>query len=91
MELFYEILVHTLSAILTIAGIALFLRAIISWFDPMEESRVASFLYLVTEPFIHPIRQLFEKKGWFEGIPIDMPFIATVILVAILRGLLILF
>lgn len=91
MELFYEILFHTLSAILTVAGIALFLRAIVSWFDPMEESRVASFLYLLTEPLIYPIRQLFEKKGWFEGTPIDVPFIFAVIIIAVLRGLLVLF
>lgn len=91
MELFYDILSHTLSAILTIAEVALFLRAILSWFDPMGEGVIASFLYLVTEPLIYPIRRLFEAKGWFEGTPIDVPFIAAVIVIAVLRGLLVLF
>ena len=91
MELFYDILSHTLSAILTIAEVALFLRAILSWFDPMGEGVIASFLYLITEPLIYPIRRLFEAKGWFEGTPIDVPFIAAVIVIAVLRGLLVLF
>ncbi len=91
MELFYDILLHTLSAILTVAEVGLFLRAILSWFDPMEESRIASFLYLVTEPLIYPIRRLFEAKRWMEGSPIDVPFLITVLVIAVLRGLLVLF
>ncbi len=91
MEIFYEILIHTLSAILIIAEIGLFLRAILSWFDPMEESRLSSFLFLVTEPLIYPIRRLFEARHWAENSPIDVPFLITVLIIAVLRGLLVFF
>ena len=65
MDLFYDILFYTLSAILTLAEIMLFLRAILSWFDPTGQSRFSSFLYLVTEPLVFPLRRLFEAKEWF--------------------------
>lgn len=91
MDLFYEILRHTLSAILVIAEVALFLRAILSWFDPTEESQISSLLYLVTEPLILPVRKLFDHFEWFQGTPFDVPFLAVVLLVAVLRGLMVLF
>lgn len=91
MELFHDILFYTLSAILTLAEIALFLRAILSWFDPMGEGHLSSFLYMITEPLIYPIRRLFEKKGWFEGSLFDVPFFAVVFIIAILRASLAIF
>ena len=91
MDIFHDILYHTLSAILIVAEVALFLRAILSWFDPTEASRISSFLYVVTEPLILPIRRLFEAKDWFQGTPLDVPFLAAVLIIAVLRGLLVLF
>ena len=86
MELFYSILYYTLSGMLTVLWLALFLRAIVSWFDPTGEGAISGVLYFVTEPLIHPIRLLFEKMDWFQETPIDVPFFVLVILVAVLRG-----
>lgn len=88
MELFYSILYHTLSGLLTILWLALFLRAIVSWFDPTGEGAISGVLYFVTEPLIYPVRVLFEKKDWFQETPIDVPFFVTVLLVILLRSLL---
>lgn len=85
MELFHAIVYYTLSGILTVLWLALFLRAVLSWFDPTGEGAISGVLYLVTEPLIHPIRLLFEKMDWFQETPIDVPFFVLVILVAILR------
>ena len=87
MELFHSILYHTLSGMLTIIWVALFLRAILSWFDPTGEGKLSGLFYMITEPLIHPIRLLFEKLNWFQETPIDVPFFALVILVAVLRML----
>ena len=84
MELFGTILRGTLSAIITLAQVALLLRAIFSWFDMTGESRIAAFLTMLTEPLIFPIRKLFEKFHWFETVPFDMAFLTTVILLALL-------
>ena len=88
MELFRVILYNTLSSMLIILWLALFLRAIVSWFDPTGEGWFSGLLYMITEPMIHPIRVLFEKMGWFQETPLDVPFFVLVILIAILRFLL---
>ena len=57
--------------------LAMFVRAILSWFDPMQEWRLSGFLAMITEPVIMPIRMLCDKKRWFEGVPMDIPFILS--------------
>ena len=84
MELFGIVLRNTLSAIITIAQVALLLRAIFSWIDMTGEGKISAFLYILTEPLIQPIRKLFEKLHWFEDTPFDMAFLATVIILALL-------
>ncbi len=77
-----------LSAFLDILMILLFLRALLSWMPLEEDNALIRFLYVLTEPALIPIRSLFERMGWFENLPIDMSFSATVLLLGILRTLL---
>ncbi len=67
--------------------IAMFARAILSWFDQTGESRISAFLFTITEPIIFPIRALCEKMHWFEGIPIDIPFMLTYLVLILLQAL----
>jgi uncharacterized protein YggT (Ycf19 family) len=67
--------------------IAMMLRAILSWF-PMDSNKFVDFLYVITEPFIVPIRALFEKMGWFRNLPIDISFFVTYILLSIISMML---
>lgn len=77
--------------LLDIVMIAMLLRAILSWLFIDEAGNVfTSILYAVTEPFIVPIRYLCERFGWFEGLPIDMSFFLTAILLSVIRSFLIL-
>lgn len=69
-------------------SIALFLRAILSWFMQEGENVVMTFLALVTEPLILPIRRLCARFGWFQGGPLDMPFLLTAVLVGFVTVLL---
>ena len=87
MEIFGTILRGTLSAIITLAQLALLLRAIFSWIDMTGEGRISAFLTMLTEPLILPIRKLFEKLHWFENVPFDMAFLSTVIVLALLDAL----
>lgn len=65
--------------------IAMLLRAVISWIPGADENILSDFLYTVTEPIIVPVRMLFEKFGWFEDSPLDVPFfIAGLLLTGIL-------
>lgn len=85
MDLFLFAMQYTVSVILEVLSIALFARAIFSWFDPMHEGGVSRFLLLMTEPVIFPIRMLCERMHWFENVPIDMPFLFTMILLSLLQ------
>ena len=67
--------------------IAMFARAILCWFDQTGESRISAFLFTITEPIIFPIRALCEKMHWFEGIPIDIPFMLTYLVLILLQAL----
>ena len=65
--------------------VAMLVRAILSWFDPMREGKFSAFLLVLTEPVIFPVRALCEHMNWFEGIPLDIPFLITVLLLALLQ------
>ena len=67
---------------LTAVQFAMLARAILSWF-PMNSNRFIDFLHSVTEPFIYPVRLLFEKMNWFQGLPIDISFLVSYMLISI--------
>ncbi|MBQ9804984.1 MAG: YggT family protein [Clostridia bacterium] len=85
MDLFLFVLKYTVTAIIDVLLIAMFVRAITSWFDPMREGKLSMFLLMLTEPVIFPIRALCDRMNWFEGMPIDIPFLLTVLVLSILQ------
>jgi len=85
MDLFLFAMKYTVSIVLEVLSIALFVRAIFSWIDPMHEGGISRFLLVMTEPVIFPIRMLCERMHWFETLPIDMPFLLTMILLSLLQ------
>lgn len=68
--------------------IAFLARAIMSWFTD-ESNKILYFLIALTEPVIFPVRALCEKFGWFEGLPLDIPFILTYVIISMLGALLV--
>lgn len=79
-------LIGTVDAILMALQIAMFIRAILSWFMEDGENKFSAFLYAVTEPVIMPIRILCDRKGWFQDLPLDVPFFITYILLAMISA-----
>ena len=67
--------------------LAMFVRAIFSWFDPMQENRFHNFLMVLTEPVIYPIRALCAKRHWFESLPMDIPYLITILLLSLFQTL----
>ena len=63
-------------------------RAILSWLPLEEENPVENFLFSLTEPVFAPVRALIDRFGWFEGLPIDMSFFITFILLSVLTAIL---
>ena len=69
--------------------VAMLVRAVLSWFTMGDGSSwLSHFLFVVTEPFILPIRVLFARLGWFQGLPLDMSFFITTMLLTLFNILL---
>ena len=68
------------------ADIAMLGRAVLSWFPEGGQSRIAAFLYVITEPFIMPVRGICNRFGWFRGMPLDMPFLITSLLLMLISS-----
>lgn len=82
MGLFFIILQNAVTVFLMFIQLAMLVRAILSWF-PLD-NRFVDFVYAVTEPFVYPVRRLFEKMGWFQGLPIDISFMVSYLLITLL-------
>ena len=66
----------------------MFGRAITSWFSPDEDNKIARFLYVITEPFVYPIRKLLSKFDFFNNIPIDMSFMVAMVILIVCTSVL---
>ena len=66
-----------------VISIAMLVRAVLSWLFVDGQSKLGAFLYVVTEPIILPIRALCNRFGWFQGLPLDIPFFITAVLLMI--------
>lgn len=78
------ILQSTLSLLLSILELLMLGRAILSWFPLEDDHPLVQFFYGITEPVIYPVRVLLERYDVFQGLPIDMAFFITFILINIL-------
>lgn len=76
------VIVQCVLIFIDILSVAMFVRAILSWFTMGEQTRIGTFLYVVTEPVILPIRALCARFGWFQGMPLDMPFFITMVILS---------
>ena len=74
------IIVQCVLIFIDILSVAMLVRAVLSWFTMGEQTKLGTFMYVVTEPIIMPIRALCNRFGWFQGMPLDMPFFLTRIL-----------
>ena len=77
------VIVQFVLIFIDILSVAMFVRAILSWFTMGEQTRIGTFMYVVTEPVIMPIRALCNRFGWFQGIPLDMPFLITMMILSL--------
>ena len=78
-----SIIARVVVAILYALQFLMFGRAIMSWFSPDEDNKIAQFLFMVTEPFVYPIRQLMTKFNLFSNMPIDMSFMVVMIILIV--------
>ena len=63
-------------------------RAVMSWFMPDEDNRLYLFVVSVTEPVIYPVRALLERIPAIAEMPLDLSFMVTYLLLALIQNLL---
>lgn len=73
---------NLLLSLLNIYALILFVRALMSWFDPMFSSQVGRFIYQITEPVVEPVRRVIRPIGG-----VDLSIMVTIFLVIILQRL----
>lgn len=71
-----------LLSLLNIYALILFVRALMSWFDPMFSSQVGRLIYQITEPVVEPVRRVIRPIGG-----VDLSIMVTIFLVIILQRL----
>ncbi len=79
------VLVQCLLLFIDVVTLCMTVRVIMSWLFVENDSKIGRFLFVVTEPLILPVRALCDKFGWFRGMPFDMPFFLSALLIMLLR------
>jgi uncharacterized protein YggT (Ycf19 family) len=85
--LIIEFIKNLIVVLLTAVQFAMLIRAVLSWF-PLDSNKFVDFIHAVTEPFVQPMRLLFEKFNWFQSLPIDVSFLASYIVISMVLMLL---
>lgn len=88
MRLFLVLTVNFVDLVLGAVLFAMLIRAVLSLIMMGEESRLSMLLFYFTEPFILPVRKLLERLGWFQGMPIDVSFFLTTVILGMIQSLL---
>ena len=84
METVAIILSRTVLLALGAVQIAMFARMILSFFGLDEDGGLGAFLMLLTEPVILPVRVILSRFRALEGLPIDLSFLVTYLLITFL-------
>ncbi len=85
MDIFLYVLINTASLLIDAITMLMFIRAIFSWFPTESPGKLQRVIHHMTEPCIAPVRKFLWKMGWFQGLPIDMSFMVTYLLLMVLR------
>ena len=62
-------------------------RVVLSWLPISDDNDIEDFVYMTTEPFIVPIRIIFDRFNIMNGLPIDIPFFVSYVLLTLLQRL----
>ncbi len=63
-------LFNFLKLLCEVLTLAIFLRAILSWFSPGQTNMLVSILYQVTEPLLAPLRRIIPRVGMLDLTPL---------------------
>jgi len=88
MPLFAFLISSFVATLVRIVELLMLVRAIMSWVMPDRSSRLYQIVYGLTEPVIAPVRALVSRISFLQGLPIDMSFLITWLLLDLVLRLL---
>lgn len=81
-------LISIISYALSLFDFCLLIRAICSWIPQARDTKIYYVLFKITEPVLRPVRDIFMRWEFARRCPIDLSFIAVIILISIAQRLL---
>ena len=81
------LIVRTIDKVFDIIELLILARIIISYIPNLKGSQITEVIYQLTEPILHPVRELLYKIGLNKGM-IDFAPIGAFLLLAVIRSLL---
>ena len=88
MEIVFYITAKTIAVFLGAISFLMLARVLLQLFVNPEESRIFMVSVMLTEPFVLPVRLLFEKLNIGLNTPFDIPFTVTYILFMVITAFL---
>ena len=76
-------LVEIVETLLTLLWVAIFVRAIVSWFPIDQGGPIVRALDAITEPVLEPLRRVVPRVGLFDITPM-----VAILLIIVIQGLL---
>ena len=74
---------YTAVAMVTVLTYVFLLRIILGFLPSTANAPFTYGLSQVTESLVFPVRAFCKKMGWFRSLPIDIPFLITVVILII--------
>lgn len=81
------LLVASVRLILNVWYLLFLIRAVLSWL-PDFDNAFTNFVFSLTEPVLAPIRDWFDRVGISSALPIDLSFLAVMILLSLVLNFL---
>ena len=91
MNIAVRLFANTAMTLVWALEICMLIRAVLSWFPVRDDNPILTFVHMVTEPIVAPIRMLFDRMGWFRNMPIDISFFVAYLLLSVLATVMKLF
>ena len=70
------------SGLLTVLQMAMLARAVIGWFPGLDGTIVSEVAYVVTEPFVMPVRKFLDRFEAIRNFPIDLSFFVAFMIIS---------
>ncbi len=70
---------------LSVTLFLMLVRVVLSWIPVSDDNAIEEFVYAATEPFVIPVRFVFDKFDALNGLPIDIPFFVSYLGITLLQ------